>query len=211
MLLVGLTGGIGAGKSTVARMLGERGAVVIDADLIAREVVEPGTPGFERVVERFGVEVLAPDGSIDRGRLAALVFADEEARADLNAIVHPLVGEEVARRVAAAPPDAIVVLDVPLLAESTRRGYDCVVVVEAPSDVRLDRLEARGVVRDDAEARMRAQATDEERRAVADLVVDNSGDRAALRQRVDELWAELERRRQEKERREAPPHPFSTR
>lgn len=199
MLLVGLTGGIGSGKSTVARLLAERGAVVVDADQAARRVVEPGTPGFDAVVERFGPEVVASDGRLDRPRLAELVFADEQARQDLNAITHPRVGEEMMCQVGEAPPDAVVVMDVPLLAESARRGYDCVVVVEAPREVRLDRLEARGMDRGDAEARMARQASDAERRAVADHVVDNGGDLAALEAQVDAVWADLVRRRDAKE------------
>jgi len=199
VLLVGLTGGIGSGKSTVARLLAERGAVVVDADAIARDVVEPGTPGFDAVVDRFGFDVIAPDGSLDRAALADIVFHDEAARLDLNAITHPLVGEEMTRRMGEAPPDAVVVLDVPLLAESTRRIYDVVVVVEAPVDVRLDRLEGRGVDRDDATARIAAQATDEERRAVADVVLDNGGDLESLERQVDDLWPDLVARRDAKD------------
>lgn len=195
MLLVGLTGGIGSGKSTVARLLKQRGAVVIDADEVAREVVEPGQPAFDALVARFGPGIVGADGRLDRARLADLAFASPEATADLNAITHPAVGEEFARRMQAAPPDAIVVCDVPLLVESATaasRGYEFVIVVEAPREVRLQRLEARGVPRADAEARMAKQATDEERRAVATHVIDNSGDLADLERQVDEIWRELE-------------------
>lgn len=198
MLLVGLTGGIGSGKSTVARMLAERGALVIDADEAARQVVEPGTPGFDAVVQRFGPEVVGPDGSLDRTRVAEIVFADEEARQALNDITHPLVGEEMMRRVAEAPDDGIVVMDIPLLAEGGKdraSAYPVVIVVEAPPDVRLDRLAARGMDRADAEARMARQASDDERRAIATHVVDNSGDLAALERRIDDVWADLRRLR----------------
>ena len=191
MLRVGLSGGIGSGKSTVARALARRGAVVIDADAIAREVVEPGEPGLAAVVSRFGPEVLAADGRLDRPKLAALVFHDAEARVDLNAIVHPLVAAESARRMAAAPPDAVVVLDVPLLVEAARSGYDVVVIVEAPEDVRLRRLVGRGMAEDDARRRMAAQASDADRRKVADIVVDNSGSEADLEAQIDSLWGRL--------------------
>jgi dephospho-CoA kinase len=194
VLLVGLTGGIGAGKSTVARLLEARGAVIIDADQVARDVVEPGMPAFERLVERFGPEILGADGHLDRPKLAEIAFASEEGTAALNAITHPAVGEEFLRRMAAAPADGIVVCDVPLLAESAEarsRGYEYVIVVEAPRDLRLERLEERGVPRPDAEARMAKQATDEERRALATWVVDNSGDRAHLEAQVDAIWGEL--------------------
>jgi dephospho-CoA kinase len=191
MLRVGLTGGIGSGKSTVARALARRGAVVIDADAIAREVVEPGTPGLAAVVERFGAGVLDGDGRLDRPKLAALVFADPAARTDLNAIVHPRVAAETARRIGAAPSDAVVVIDVPLLVEAARSGYDLVVVVEAPEAVRLERLVGRGMDPDDARKRMGAQATDAERRKVADVVLDNSGTEDDLERQIDALWAQL--------------------
>ena len=153
--MVGLTGGIGAGKSTVAEMLTRRGAVVVDADLIARQVVEPGTPALAKLVERFGPDILAPDGALDRGRLAEIAFAHEESKRDLEEITHPAIGEEFLRQVGAAPADGIVVHDVPLLVESRRNlHYDAVIVVEAPRKVRLERLEARGIPHDDAERRM---------------------------------------------------------
>lgn len=191
MLRVGLSGGIGSGKSTVAAALARRGAIVIDADAIAREVVEPGTPGLEAVVQRFGAGVLDGGGRLDRPRLAALVFDDPVARADLNAIVHPLVAAETARRIAAAPADSVVVIDVPLLVEAARSGYDVVVIVEAPEAVRLERLTGRGMNPDDARARMGAQASDADRRKVADVVVDNSGTPEALEAQIDALWAQL--------------------
>ena len=195
MLLVGLTGGIGSGKSTVARILEQRGAMIDDADLVARDVVEPGMPAFEKLVERFGPEILGPDGRLDRPKLASVAFATEEGTAALNAITHPAVGEEFLRRMSAAPEDGIVVCDVPLLVESEdarSRGYEFVIVVEAPRELRLERLEGRGVPRPDAEARMAKQATDEERRAHATWVVDNSGDLAHLEEQVATIWSALE-------------------
>jgi dephospho-CoA kinase len=188
---VGLTGGVGSGKSTVAALLARHGAVVIDADALAREVVEPGSPGFDAVVTRFGSTVVA-DGRLDRAALAALVFRDKRALADLNAIVHPLVGERAAELMAAAPPDAVVVYDVPLLVEADlAAGFDVVVVVEAPAETRLARLQGRGLSAEDANARMAAQAADAQRRAVADVVIENEGSRAELAERVDELWTLL--------------------
>ena len=191
MLRIGLTGGIGSGKSTVSRLLAEHGAVIIDADAIAREVVEPGTPGLTAVVEAFGTTVRAADGSLDRPVLAAVVFADPEARGRLDAIVHPLVRARATEIAAAAPPDAVVVNDVPLLVETGQAGaYDLVVVVEARPDVRVARLVQRGLTADDARARMAAQATDEQRRAVADVVLDNGGTPEELAAQVDRFWAD---------------------
>lgn len=200
MLVVGLTGGIGAGKSTVAELLAERGAVTVDADEVARAVVEPGQSALVKLVDRFGPGILDTDGRLDRAALAKLAFVDDESRRDLEAITHPEINTEFGRRVAAAPSDAIVVLDVPLLAESEqarKRAYETVIVVEAPREVRMARLEARGVDRADAEARMAAQAGDDERRKIATYVIDNSGDRAALERQIDELWADLQRRHRE--------------
>lgn len=192
MVRIGLTGGIGSGKSTAAARFAELGAVVIDADQLAREVVEPGTPGLERVVSRFGDEMLRPDGSLDRPALGRLVFEDPAALADLNAIVHPLVAERRAELVAAAGPDAVVVSDVPLLVETGMAGdFDAVVVVEAPLEVRLARLASRGVDEATARARIARQASDEQRRAVATVLLDNSGDRAALERAVDAAWRQL--------------------
>jgi dephospho-CoA kinase len=203
VLLVGLTGGIGAGKSTVAELLADRGAVIIDADEVARAVVERGQPALDKLVERFGAGILDADGGLDRTALAKLAFVDDESRRDLEGITHPAINEEFGRRVADAPSDAIVVLDVPLLTESPQaraRGYQTVIVVEAPREVRLARLEARGVDRADAVARMAAQAGDDERRKIATHVVDNSGGRAALERQIDEVWADLERRHRDAER-----------
>ncbi len=202
MLLVGLTGGIGAGKSTVARLLTERGAVVLDADQVARDVVEPGQPALDALVAEFGPEILDAEGRLDRPALAAKAFATPEARAALEAITHPAIHAEFGRRMAEAPTDAVVVMDVPLLVESgtaAERGYEVVIVVEAPRDLRLDRLEARGLDRADAEARMAAQATDEQRRAVATHVIDNAGDLDALTHAVDAVWQDLQSRHEHKQ------------
>lgn len=189
---VGLTGGVGSGKSTVSALLAGHGAVIIDADAIAREVVEPGTPGLAAVVERFGRDVLTADGALDRPKLATLVFNDESARLDLNSIVHPLVGTRTVELMAAAPPDAVVVYDVPLLVESDMAaGFDLVLVVEADEATRLRRLEERGMPEADAKARIKAQATDGQRRAVADEVIDNSGSMDALRRAVDAVWERI--------------------
>jgi dephospho-CoA kinase len=166
--------------------------VVIDADAIAREVVEPGTPGYHAVVAEFG-EAVVQDGRLDRAALAKIVFTDDDARARLNAIVHPLVGERTGELMAAAPPDAVVVYDVPLLVESgLAEGFDKVVIVLAPPDMRLQRLAARGMPADDARARMAKQATDEERRAVADEIVTNDGSREDLEAQVDAVWQRLQ-------------------
>jgi dephospho-CoA kinase len=194
--MVGLTGGIGSGKSTVADLLTERGAVVIDADLIAREIVERPEV-LAALAEKFGAEILAADGTLDRAALAQRAFVTDELRKELEAITHPPIGEEFLRRVAAAPADGIVVHDVPLLVESTR-GYEYggVIVVVAPKEVRLQRLEARGVPRADAERRMALQATDEERAKVATWILDNSGDVEHLERQIDGLWPELVQRAQ---------------
>jgi dephospho-CoA kinase len=191
MLRIGLTGGIGSGKSTVAALLAARGAVVVDADRIAREVVEPGTPGLAAVVGAFGPGVLGADGALDRAALASIVFADRTARARLDGIVHPLVRARAEEVVAQAPPDAVVVQDVPLLVETGQAGrYDLVLVVEADLETRLARLVLRGLTEDDARARIAAQATDEQRRGVADVVLDNSGTPDALAEQVERFWAE---------------------
>jgi dephospho-CoA kinase len=198
VLFVALTGGIGSGKSTVADLLVGHGAVLVDADVIAREVVEPGRPALAALVERFGDTILDGDGRLDRARLAELAFASDQARADLEGITHPAINEEFGARMRAAPADAVVICDVPLLAESTQaqaRGYEHVIVVEAPRGVRLERLAARGVDQADAERRMALQASDAERRAMATWVIDNGDGRDALERQVDEVWRHLEERR----------------
>ena len=196
MLRVGLTGGIGAGKSEVSARLAAQGAVVIDADAIAREVVEPGTEGLAEVVEAFGPEVLLPDGTLDRPRLGEIVFADPELRGKLNEIIHPRVGARMAELEREAGPASIVVHDVPLIVESGRTdAYDLVVVVDVPPRVQLDRLvRRRGMTREQAEARMAAQAGREQRLAIADIVIDNSGSLAELDRQVGDLWSELRRK-----------------
>ena len=198
MVLVGLTGGIGAGKSTVAERLRARGAVIIDADEVARAVVEPGEPAFHALIERFGPEIIGPGGRLDRAALAKRAFADDASRTALDEITHPAIATEFTRRMMDAPGDAIVVCDVPLLVESdsaATRGYEAVIVVEAPREIRLERLEQRRVDRADAEARMAAQATDAQRREVATYVIDNAGDPASLDAQIDDIWTDLERRR----------------
>ena len=189
---IGLTGGIGAGKSSVARLLAEHGAIVVDADALAREVVAPGTPGLAEVVDAFGDGVLNDDGSLNREALAGIVFNDPEKRRTLEGITHPRIGERTKELFESAGPDDVVVHDVPLLVELNMAGlYDAVIVVEAPDDVRLERLEGRGLPRDKARERIRSQADPEARRAVATVVIDNSGDESALRHRVDEVWQQL--------------------
>ncbi|HEY2489538.1 MAG TPA: dephospho-CoA kinase [Streptosporangiaceae bacterium] len=193
MLKVGLTGGIAAGKSEVSRRLAERGAVIIDADAVAREVVAPGTRGLAEITAAFGPGVLDAGGALDRGRLGEIVFADSALLGKLNAIVHPWVAERMLEIERAAPPDAIVVHDVPLLAENRLAGqYDVVVVVDVPAEVQLDRLtRQRRMPEDQARERMDAQASRAERLEIADIVVDNSGSLADLDRRVDGLWEEL--------------------
>jgi dephospho-CoA kinase len=190
---VGLTGGIGSGKSTVSAILAELGAVVIDADRLAREVVAKGTPGLERVVEAFGPEVLTPDGDMDRAKVGEIVFGDEAKRKVLEGIVHPLVFERYAELEASAPTDGLVIHDIPLLAESGRADtFDAVLVVDVPAEVQVERLARdRGMSREDAEARIAAQATREQRRAIATYVIDNTGTREDLRQRVTEVFEQL--------------------
>jgi dephospho-CoA kinase len=194
VIRVGLTGGIGSGKSTVSQMLEERGAVVVDGDRIAREIVEPGEPALAAVVERFGEGILLPDGALDRAGLAALVFPDPEALAGLNAIMLPRIAERTKELVEQAERDGVAVLvqDMPLLVETGQhKGFDAVLVVESPREQRLDRLVGRGLAREDAAARMERQASDEQRRAVADFVIDNSGSQADTEEQVDRIWAAL--------------------
>ncbi len=192
-LKVGLTGGIGSGKSEVSKRLSAHGAILIDADRIAREVVEPGTPGLDRVVAEFGSEILHEDGSLNRERLGSIVFADKQRLAALNGIVHPLVGARVAELQEAAPADAVVVYDVPLLAENNLAAmYDIVIVVDASDEIRLHRLtHLRGMSESDAKARIAAQATREERLKIADIVIVNEGTLDDLQTRADEVWREL--------------------
>jgi dephospho-CoA kinase len=194
--IVGLTGGIAAGKSVVARRLAELGAVIVDADALAREVVEPGTPGLDAIRRRFGDAVIAPDGTLDRAALGAIVFSDAEARADLNGITHPAVRQrsrELFDAAAAANPEAVVVYDVPLLVEGTRTDeFDRIIVVHAARGERLRRLvELRGMAADEAARRIDAQATDEERLAVADDVIDTDGTLDQTLRQVDALWDRL--------------------
>ncbi|AUY52221.1 dephospho-CoA kinase [Streptomyces sp. CB01881] len=197
MLKIGLTGGIGAGKSEVSRLFAAHGAVLVDSDVIAREVVAPGTDGLKAVVAEFGPQVLQADGSLDRPALGAVVFADPERLKALNAIVHPLVRARSAELEAAAAPDAVVVHDVPLLTENGLAPlFDLVVVVDASDEVRIGRLvRLRGMAEEEARARMAAQATRADRLALADLVIDNSGPLEELAPRVAEVWEQLKSRR----------------
>lgn len=196
MKLIGLTGGIAAGKSTVARRLAEHGAVHIDADQLAREAVAPGSPGLTRIRERFGGRVIGSDGALDRPKLGEIVFADARALADLNAIVHPEVRSIARRRIAEIvrrDPDAVVVYDVPLLVEAgVQLPWDLVVVAEAPAETRVERLVAlRGMSREEALRRVANQAGDEERRAVADVVIDTGGTEGRTLEQVDALWRSI--------------------
>ncbi len=190
---VGLTGGVASGKSTVSGMLRDLGAVVIDADQLAREVVAPGTPGLARVVEAFGPGVLTPDGALDRPKVAEIVFNDEERRRVLEGIIHPLVFERYAELEGTAPEDAVVVHDIPLLAESgNAHTFDAVIVVDVPEEVQVARMvRDRGWSEEEARARIAAQASREQRLAIATYVVDNTGSLDDLRDRVGEIYREL--------------------
>ena len=189
MLVVGLTGGIGSGKSSVSALLAEKGAVVIDADRIVHEVQAPGGAAYHPIVDRFGSEVVLDDGSLDRKKLASIVFADPEALAELNKVTHPLVAREIAERMAAeAQTDHVVILDVPLLVESGRTDMVGMIVVDCPVDVAVQRAVARGMDEADVRRRIAAQASREERLAKADFVVDNSGSLDDLRREVDRAW-----------------------
>jgi len=192
---VGLTGGVASGKSTVSAILAELGAVVVDADQLAREVVARGTPGLAEVLRAFGPSVLTEDGELDRAAMGAIVFADESRRRTLEGIIHPLVRARAAELEAAAPPGALVVHDIPLLAETGQGSrFDAVVVVDVPTEVQVQRMTSnREMSREDAEARVAAQATREERLAIATHVIDNTGTRGDLRVRVTEVFAELTR------------------
>jgi dephospho-CoA kinase len=194
VIKVGLTGGIGSGKSEVSRLLAARGAVVVDADQLARAVVEPGSQGLAAVLAEFAdaPKLVQADGSLDRAALGRLVFADPAALRRLEAIVHPLVAGRAAELMAAAPQDAIVVYDVPLLVENgLQAGYDRIVVVDSDEPTRLRRLAARGLDRQDAQARMAAQADRQQRLAAADYVVDNDGTLEDLDRSVEGLWSKL--------------------
>lgn len=189
--LLGLTGGIGSGKSSVSALLAAKGAIIVDADAIVRELQQPGSPVLAAMAERFGAHVVAADGSLDRAAVAALVFDDPEALKALNAIVHPAVRAEMDRRVAEqAGTDRVVVMDIPLLTENPRKGLGGAIVVDVPVDVQVQRLVAhRGFAEDDARARIANQSTREQRLALADFVVDNAGSPEALAEEVDRLWA----------------------
>ena len=193
MTRVGLTGGVASGKSTVARILDELGAVLVDADVLAREVVAKDTTGLEEVVEAFGPEILTEDGELDRPAMGAIVFADAEKRRVLEGIIHPRVRERGAELEAAAGPDDVVVHDIPLLAETGQAaGFDAVIVVDVPTELQVQRMvELRGMSREDAEARVAAQASREERLAIASHVVDNTGTLEDLLRRVTEVYREL--------------------
>ena len=196
MIRVGLTGGIGSGKSEVSRRLAGYGALIIDADVVARDVVEPHTPGLAQVVGLFGTGILAEDGTLDRQRLGEIVFGDAGLRAKLNAIVHPLVAERIRELEQDTDPGAVVVEDIPLIAENHTAGFfDLVVVVDVPPRIQEDRLvRDRGMTREQVAARVGAQASREDRLAIADIVLDNSGSLAELDREVGDLWTELCRR-----------------
>ena len=199
MLLVGVTGGIASGKSVVAARFAEHGAVVVDADAIAREVVEPGTPALARIAEEFGPALIGDDGSLDRQALGAIVFADPAKLAILNGITHPAVLELSQRRfaeAAAADPDAVVVYDVPLLSEARSKAeFDVVVVVSAPDEARIERMVSRrGMSREEAERRIRSQVSDEDRRALADYIIESGGTLDETLAQADDVWAELHQR-----------------
>lgn len=193
MILVGLTGGIGSGKSTVSAMLAERGAVIVDADQVVRDVQQPGSPVLAAMVERFGAQVIAEDGSLDRAAVAAVVFTDPDALKDLNKIVHPAVGAEMNRRVLAERDgERVVVMDIPLLTENPREGLQAIIVVDVDPEVQVRRLiEGRGFDEADARARIAKQATREQRLATATHVVDNSGALTDLVPQIDRLWSAL--------------------
>jgi len=198
VLVLGLTGGIGSGKSTVSALLAAKGAVVVDADEVVREQQRPGTPVFDAMVERFGPGIVGADGTLDRAVVADIVFADPKALEDLNSIVHPAVGAAIARRMEAlSSTDAVVVLDVPLLVEASR-GYPLagLIVVDVDPDIAVERLVMqRGMTEEDARSRMSRQASREERRARADVVIDNRGTPSDLARQVDAVWDWIERLR----------------
>lgn len=195
---IALTGGIGSGKSAVARLLADRGAVIVDADVISREIVLPGQPALAEIAAAFGSSVILSDGTLDRARLAEIAFADPAALGVLNAIMHPRIAKRSMALVAAADPADVVVYDMPLLVEqgpTALQGWDAIVVVDAPDAVRLERLLARGMDAGDARQRMDAQASREDRLAAATVILDNSGDVASLEEQVGHLWEDLRRQR----------------
>jgi dephospho-CoA kinase len=195
MIRVVVTGGIGSGKSEVTRLFDELGAVVIDADVLAREVVAAGTPGLEEIVRTFGPDLVGPDGELDRPAMGRRVFADPTARTQLEAIIHPRVRQRGGEIEAEAPEDAVVVHDIPLLVETGQADrFDAVVVVDVPEELQVQRLADRGMDEEDARSRIRAQASREERLAVADYVIDNTGTREDLRPQVAEVFDDLRRR-----------------
>jgi dephospho-CoA kinase len=193
VILVGLTGGIGSGKSTVSSLLADRGAIIVDADAIVHELQAPGSPLLDLIAERFGDDVIAADGSLDRAAVAGIVFSDQQALDDLNGLVHPAVRDEMARRVdAERDTDRLVVLDIPLLTENPRKDLAAVVVVDVDVEVAVERLVAqRGMSESDARARIAKQSSRDDRLAIATHVIDNSGSFDELEQRVDEVWREL--------------------
>ncbi|MEM8620479.1 MAG: dephospho-CoA kinase [Actinomycetota bacterium] len=193
MIVVGLTGGIGAGKSTVSTMLADRGAVIVDADQIARDLQSPGSPVLAAMADRFGARVIRDDGVLDRAAVAEIVFNDKAALDDLNGIVHPAMQSEITAQIDAhRDTDRVVVLDFPLLAENPRKGLVATIVVDIPVDVAVERLvDQRGMDEDDARARINSQISREERLSTATHVLDNGGDRSYLERQVDQLWAEL--------------------
>ena len=193
MILVGLTGGIGAGKSTVSALLAERGAVIVDADRIARDLQSPGSPVLDRMAERFGAHIITDDGALDRAAVAKIVFNDEAALKDLNGIVHPAMQAEIQRQIDAhRDTDRVVVLDFPLLGENPRKGLAATIVVDIPVEVAVERLvDQRGMDESDARARIGSQISREERLSTATHVIDNGGDRASLTAQVDDLWEQL--------------------
>ena len=193
MARIGLTGGIGSGKSTVASMLAAKGAVVIDADQISREIVEPGQPALDEIVAVFGPGVLRDDGTLNRGELARLAFADKDQTKRLNAIMHPRISAESAARIAAAPAGSIVVYDMPLLVETKQdSAVDHVIVVDVPVETQRERAIGRGLEAEDVDRRIEAQATRQQRLAVAHTVIDNSGSIEKTQAQVDSLWASLQ-------------------
>ncbi len=192
MITVGLTGGIGAGKSTVSKMLAARGAVIVDADRIARDLQAPGAPLLDVMAERFGAHIIDDDGALDRGAVASIVFSDEQALADLNHIVHPAMQDEIRSQIDEhSGTDRVVVLDFPLLGENPRDDLAATIVVDVPHDVAVERAVERGMDADDVRKRIDSQITREARREIATHVIDNSGDLDALTEQVDSIWVDL--------------------